>query len=93
MSRLILLEVSMGITFALFCIIVVLSVTKPCFSAGWRCKWNQLDYDAIDGDSMQPDDDFIHERIKDATLKYERLISPTTNDNSYTSTFTPRSSY
>ena len=64
-SRLILLEVSIEITFYLFCIIVVLSVTKPCCSAGWKYKWNH-GYDTIDGDSTQPDNDFIHEQIKDA---------------------------
>ena len=36
-SRSKLLMVSIGITFAQFCIIVVWSLIKPCLSAGWRC--------------------------------------------------------
>ena len=38
MVRMILLEVSIGITFAQFCVIVVLSLIKLCVSAGWRCR-------------------------------------------------------
>ena len=33
-----LLMVSIGITFAQFCAIVVWSLIKPCLSAGWRCR-------------------------------------------------------
>ena len=65
--RLILLEASIGITFAQFCIIVVLSLIKACLSAvaGWRCRQNQ-DYDVI---NENIDDDIIHERIEDPELK------------------------
>ena len=45
-----------------FCVIVVLSLIKSCLSAGWRCRQNH-GYDVID------DDDFVHERIADLTLK------------------------
>jgi hypothetical protein len=32
------LEVSIGISFAQVCVIVVLSVSEQCFSTGWRCR-------------------------------------------------------
>ena len=71
-SRSMLLIVSIGITFAQFCVIVVWSLIKPCFSAGWRCRQKQTD-DVIDENS---DDDIIHERDKDAEL--EPLITHAT---------------
>ena len=63
--RMLLLEVSIGITFAQFCVIVVLSLIKPCLSAGWRCRRNQ-GYDVI---NETIDDDITHEQIEDPELK------------------------
>ena len=71
-SKAILLEVSLGFSFAQFCVIVVWSLIKPCFSAGWRCRQKQTD-DVIDENS---DDDIIHERDEDAEL--EPLITHAT---------------
>ena len=68
-SRSMLLIVSIGITFAQFCVIVVWSLIKPYFSAGWRCRQKQTD-DVIDENS---DDDIAHERIEDPEL--ESLIT------------------
>ena len=59
-SRSKLLMVSIGITFAQFCIIVVWSLIKPFLSAGLRCTRNQGDGD---------DDDIAHERIEDPELE------------------------
>ena len=56
-SKVILLEVSLGFAFAQFCVIVVWSLVKPCFSAGWRCRQKQTD-DVIDENI---DDDITHE--------------------------------
>ena len=64
-SKSILLEVSIGITFAQFCVIVVWSLIKPCFSTGWRFRWNQ-GYDVI---NENIDDDIAHEWIEDPELK------------------------
>ena len=64
-SRSILLIVSMGITFIQFCVIVVLSLIKPCLTAHQRCRRNQ-GYDVIDDDN---DDDIAHERIEDPELE------------------------
>ena len=61
MWRMILLEASIGITFAQFCIVVVSSFVKLCLSSGWRCTQNK-DYDVIDENI---DDDVVHERIED----------------------------
>ena len=66
-SRSKLLMVSIGITFAQFCVIVVWSLIKPCLSAGWRCRQNQ-------GNNID-DDDIAHERIEDPEL--EPLINDT----------------
>jgi hypothetical protein len=71
-SRSKLLLVSIGITFAQFCVIVVWSLIKPCLGAGWRCRRNQgndIINDIID------DDDIAHERIEDPEL--EPLINDT----------------
>ena len=54
--RTILLEVSIGVTFAQFCVTVVWSLIKPCLGAGWKCRQNQ-GYDVV------TDDDITHERI------------------------------
>ena len=70
--RLKLLMVSIGITFAQFCVIVVWSLIKPCLSAGWRCRQNQGN-DVID--EIIDDDDIAHERIEDPEL--EPLINDT----------------
>ena len=67
-----LLMVSIGITFAQFCVIVVWSLIKPCLSAGWRCRRNQGN-DVID--EIIDDDDIAHERIEDPEL--EPLINDT----------------
>ena len=64
--------VSIGITFAQFCIIVVWSLIKLCLSAGWRCRRNQGN-DVID--EIIDDDDIVHERIEDSEL--EPLINDT----------------
>ena len=58
--RMILLEVSIGITVAQFCIIVVLSLIKAFLSAHWRCRQNQ-GYDNIIDDN----NNIAHERIED----------------------------
>ena len=70
--RMTLLEVSIGITFAQFCVIVVLSLIKACLGAvtGW-CRRNQ-GYDVI---NENVDDDITHERIEDPEL--EPLINYT----------------
>ena len=44
---------------------VVLSLIKPCLSAGWRCRRNQGYY--VINESI--DDDITHERIEDPELK------------------------
>ena len=64
-SRSELLTVSIRITFAQFCVIVVWSLIKSCLSAGWRCGRNQGN-DIIDEIS---DDDITHERIEDPELE------------------------
>ena len=66
------LIVSIGITFAQFCTIVVLSLIKPCLTAHQRCRRNQ-GYDVTDDDN---DDDITHERIEDPEL--EPLINNAT---------------
>ena len=71
-SKATLLEVSLGFSFAQFCVIVVWSLIKPCFSAGWRCRQKQTD-DVIEENI---DDDIIHERDEDAEL--EPLITHAT---------------
>ena len=67
-----LLMVSIGITFAQFCVIVVWSLIKPRLSAGRRCRRNQ-GHDVID--EIINDDDIVHERIEDPEL--EPLINDT----------------
>ena len=63
------LEVSIGIAFAQFCIIVILSLIKSCRSIRWRCR-QKRDRDFIDENS---DDSITHERIEDPEL--ESLIN------------------
>ena len=65
-SRSKLLMVSIGIAFAQFCVIVVWSLIKPCFSAGWKCRRNQGN-DVIE--EIIDDEDIVHERIKDPELE------------------------
>ena len=65
-SRSKLLMVSIGITFAQFCIIVVWSLIKLYFSAGWRYIRNQR-HGVIS--EIINDDDIAHERIKDPELE------------------------
>ena len=69
-SRSKLLMVSIGITFAQFCVIVVWSLIncKPYLCAGWRCRRNQ-------GHGIIDDDDIAYERIEDPEI--EPLISDT----------------
>ena len=62
--------VSIGITFAQFCVIVVWNLIKPYLSDGWRYRRNQ-GHDVIDDDI----DDITHERIEDPEL--EPLINDT----------------
>ena len=64
--------VSIGITFAQFCAIVVWNLIKPRLSADWRCRRNQ-GYDVIN--ETIDDDDIAHERIEDPEL--EPLINYT----------------
>ena len=71
-SRSTLLMVSIGITFAQFCVIVGWSLIKPFLSAGWRCRRNQGN-DVIE--EVIDDDDIAHERIEDPEL--EPLINDT----------------
>ena len=71
-SRSKLLMVSISITFAQFCVIIVLSLIKPCLSAGWRCRRNQ-GHDVIEENIDH--DDIAHERIEDPEL--EPLINYT----------------
>ena len=71
-SRTKLLMVSVGITFAQFCVIVVWSLVKPCLSAGGRCRRNQ-GHDVIEENIDH--DDITHERIEDPEL--ELLINYT----------------
>ena len=69
-SRPTLLIVSIGITFAQFCIVIMLSLIKLCLTdAHQRCKQNQ-GYDVIDNDN---NDDIIHKRIEDP--EFEPLIN------------------
>jgi hypothetical protein len=60
--------VSIGITFAQFCVIVVWSLIKPCLGADWWCRRNQ-DHDVIN-------DDIAHERIEDPELEPLINITP-----------------
>jgi hypothetical protein len=69
-SRSTLLTVSVGIALAHFCIIVVLSLIKPCLSSGWRCTRQNQSYDVIDEHICE---DITHERIEDPEL--ESLIN------------------
>ena len=64
-SNMILLEASLGFSFAQFCVIVVWNLIKPRFSAGWRCRQKQTD----DVTGENSDDDITHERIEDPELK------------------------
>ena len=70
-SRLILLIVSVGITFAQFCVIVVSSLINPCLSSGRRFRQNQS-YGIIDEHISE---NITHERIEDPEL--ESLINYT----------------
>ena len=56
-SRTTLLEMSIGIAFAQFWVIVLWNLIKPCFSAGWKCKQNQTN-DVINQEIY---DDITHE--------------------------------
>ena len=59
--------VSIGITFALFCVIIVLSLIKPYLSAGRQFTRN-LGYYTID-ENINSDDVITHERIEDPELE------------------------
>ena len=69
-SRSKLLMVSIGFTFAQFCVIVVWSLIKPCLSVGSRCRRNQGN-NVID--EIVDDNNIAHERIDDPEL--ESLIN------------------
>ena len=65
-SRSNLLMVSIGITFAQFCIIVVWNLIKPYLSASWRCRQNQS-HDVFN--EVIDDNDIAYERIEDPELE------------------------
>ena len=64
MLRMILLEVSIGITFAQFCVTVVFNLVKLYLSIRRRYRQNQ-GYNV----NKDTDDDITHERIEDPELK------------------------
>ena len=72
-SQMILLKLSIGISFAQFCIIAAWSLIKTCLSAGWRCRKKQT-YD-VTVDDMD-DDLIVHERIDEL----QPLISKRNNN-------------
>ena len=74
-SRSNLLMVSIGITFAQFCVIILWSLIKPYLSAGWSCRRNQGN-DVID--EVNNDDDIAHERIEDPELEPLINVTPRT---------------
>ena len=59
---------SIGTTFAQFCVIIVWKLINPYLSADWRCRRNQ-GYDVI---NENIDDGIAHERIEDP--EFEPLI-------------------
>ena len=62
-SRVTLLEISIGIAFAQFWIIVLRNLVKSCFSTMWKCKQTN---DAINQEIY---DNITHERIEDPELE------------------------
>ena len=60
-SKLVLLEISIGIAFAKFCVLVAWNLIRPCFSVVRRCKEKQIIDENID--------DISHERVDDPELK------------------------
>ena len=78
-AKMILLEVSIGIAFAEFCVTVLWSLIKPFSSAVWKCRQRQS-YDVFNQDV---DDVITHERIEDPEL--EPLITGTKTKYYYTS--------
>ena len=70
-SKMTLLLVSLGFAFAQFCVIVMWSLIKPCFSAGWRCRQKQTYDENINND-------VTHKRIDDPEL--EPLITHATSN-------------
>ena len=71
-SRSTLLIISVGITYAQFCVIIVSSLIKPCINAGWRCRQNQS-YDVIDEHISE---EITHERIEDPELESLNNYAP-----------------
>ena len=70
-QKIVLLQVSIGITFAQFCVIVVCSLFPQCFRAGLKyCRHSKAYHDSI---TENIDDNIAHERIEDPEL--ESLIS------------------
>ena len=70
-QKVVLLQVSIGITFAQFCVIVVCSLFPQCFRAGLKyCRHSKVYHDTI---TENIDDNIAHERIEDPEL--ESLIS------------------
>ena len=80
-SKSTLLIVSIGITFAQFCAIIVSNLIKPCINAGWRCRQNQSSYHIID---ERISEEITHERIEDPEL--ESLINCAPRPVKYTAT-------
>ena len=70
-QKIILLQVSIGITFAQFCVIVVCSLFPQCFRAGLKYCRHSKTYDVTITENT--DDNIAHERIEDPEL--ESLIS------------------
>ena len=70
-QKIVLLQVSIAITFAQFCVIVVCSLFPQCFRAGLKyCRHSKAYHDSI---TENIDDNIAHERIEDPEL--ESLIS------------------
>ena len=70
-QKIVLLQVSIGITFAQFCVIVLCSLFPQCFRAGLKyCRHSKAYHDSI---TENIDDNIAHERIEDPEL--ESLIS------------------
>ena len=94
-SRSIMLMVSIGITFAQFCVIVVLSLFKLCLSISYSkiCRLKSMasrSYDVIDDDDSitHVNDDINYERIEDPEL--EDFIALTKSHKNYC---TPKATY
>ena len=81
-KRSMLLIASLGFAFVQFCVIVVWSLIKPCFSADLKCRQKQTT-DVIAEDI---DDDITHERIEDPELE-PLIIHAASNYNAPKATY------